>query len=100
MSDLGTTLVDNLGEWEELPPITLSRWQVRMVLQSLARSYDDYQTPRPANALVAIRGIVIEDVTALLQATINDIALQAGLIASKDVSVVQSTTEWVAGTSE
>lgn len=89
MSTLGARTAEDLGEWEERSPITLAHWQVRMVLQSLAASYDRYHERRPSDALPAIGSVCRDEVVALLQSTINDIAEQAGLIEGVSVEIVR-----------
>lgn len=87
--DLGRKLTNDLHEWDEHEPIKLAHWQVRMVMQSLASSYDRYHQRRPSDDLPGVHTIATVEVAALIKATINDIALQTGLITSQstDVSV-------------
>lgn len=93
---LGTTTAASLQEWEEMPPVTLAHWQVRMVLQALAFSFDEYNKVTPSRRLPAIKSIVIDEVAGLIQATINDIALQTGVVREDSVATVSPTTQMVA----
>lgn len=91
MSANGRLTVESLDEWGDMPPVTLSRWQWRMVLQGLARSYDLYHDRRPSDGLPVIGAMAKEEIVALIHATINDIGLQLEVVRDSDISVVSPT---------
>jgi hypothetical protein len=91
MRNAGEITAESLREWDMHEPITLSHWQVRMVLQSLATSYDLYAQDRPSDRLPAIRAVTKDEVMSLIQSTINDIAIQAGLADAVEREIVVPT---------
>lgn len=91
MSDLGRETVKSLEEWHDMPSVTLARWQWRMVLQGLARAYDDYHSKRPSTGLPVVQAMAKDEIVALIHATINDIGLQLEIVRDSDISIVSPT---------